>query len=854
MASHSFAANDHPVLTKDKHMKRLLMIGLLLGALGLAGSDAVTAQDMPRFMVIVEERVDGQPSEVSSVAAKIEEEFLKRGYRLVDKSQFDQITARDIALAESNPARARELGMRYGAELVITGKAETSFDAEKTFYGVVNYEFASKGTARLIITDTGELIAVVSKSAKKSATGMSSAANLSLQVLGSSIAEELLARTTAKLAEMSAGPRILQVAFVGIDNLVVLDYETRLVREVPIIKALKIRYLEKDVAVYEATVTGTLEDLRKALSARSDLAVIGFTGNRLDVTSEGGVVRANTTSFMTSPLEIVDLQADNIFPSNVNYYARHRVARVSVKNTAEAPIRNVKVSLFVPGYMALPSEQMVNELAAGASEEFDLSATFNAQALYALNATTSGQAKVELTYLHNNREQSRSFVKPVTIYSRNTISWSRGESVGSFITETDDAVVAFSRHVVGAVSKAESMQSNLPQTVTNAIAVWSGIRAVGISYVSDPWKSAEGDVLDQIQYPRETLASKTGDCDDSSVLLASCLENIGIRTKLVGTEDHVFLMFDTGVKPKNAYVVSLNEADYVVHEKSVWIPLETTLIRQPFLEAWKAGADEYASLVREKRLMQLIDVRAAKELFPPVSLPSAPSPAPQAGEEILRLASDDVIQYRYGQSVLLSDALAALRKRTDQASKNEAAMLLAKTGDLDGAMKSLSGAESAAALNTTGNIQVLKNDLAAAQESYQKALALEPNDGGLYLNFGLARYLAGSADDAAQAFEAAVSKFTTREEAYAVLGLDEVSEALGTRGEAAAPARVAKADIFALLNRSLEKVPDRAAGSTQANRVRERYKNEQNRYVFGGRRGADPTQIASIKDYLYWKH
>lgn len=834
-------------------MKRSLMIALLTGALGLGGPDAANAQDMPRFMVIVEERVDGQPTDVSSVAARIEEEFLKRGYRLVDKSQFDQISARDIALAESNPARARELGMRYGAELVITGKAETTFDAEKTFYGVVNYEFASKGTARLVITDTGELIAVVSASAKKSATGMSSAANLSLQVLGSSIAQELLAKTDSKLAAMSSGPKIVQVAFVGIDNLVVLDYETRLVREVPIIKALKIRYLEKDVAVYEATITGTLEDLRKALSAREDLAVIGFTGNRLDVTSEGGVVRANTTSFMTSPLEIMDLQVENIFPSNVNYYARHRVARLSVHNTAEAAVRNVKVSLFVPGYMALPSEQIVSELAPGAKEEFDLSATFNAQALYALNATTSGQAKVELTYQHNNREQSRSFVKPVTIYSRNTISWSRGESVGSFITESDDAVVAFSRHVVGAVSGADNMRSNLPQSVTNAIAVWNGIRAVGISYVSDPWKSAEGDVLDQIQYPRETLASRTGDCDDSSVLLASCFENIGIRTKLIGTEDHVFLMFDTGVKPKNGYAVSLDESDFVVHDKSLWIPLETTLIRESFMQAWEAGSEQYGALVREKRLMQLIDVRAAKELFPPASLPSAPPATPPTSSKVLQLASDDVIQYRYRQSVLLSEALAALGKRTDQAAKNESAVLLAKTGDVDAALKSLAGLESAGALNTTGNIQVLKNDLAAAQESYQKALALDPNDGGLYLNFGLARYLAGSADDAAQAFEAAVSKFTTREEAYAVLGLDEVSEAIGTRGEAAAPARVAKADIFALLNRSLEKVPDRASGSAQANRVRERYKNEQNRYVFGGRRGADPTQIASIKDFLYWK-
>lgn len=834
-------------------MKRLIMIGVLAATLGVGVPPEGNAQDLPRFMVVVEERVDGQITDVSSVAAKIEEEFLKKGYRLVDKSQFDRISERDIALAESNPARAKELGMRFGAELVIVGKAEATFDAEKTFYGVVNYEYASKGNAKLIITDTGELVAVVSKNTKKSASGMSSAANLSLQVLGTSLAEDLLARTNAKLAEMSTGPRVVQVAFIGIDNLVVLGYETKLVQEVPIIKKMKIRYLEKDVAVYEATVTGSLDDLRQALSARADLSVIGFTGNRIDVTSQGGVVRANTTAFMTSPVEILDLQMENIFPSNVNYYARHRVARLSVQNTAETAIRNVKVALFVPGLMALPSEQMLAELPPGAKQELDVSATFDAKALYALNATTSGQAKVELTYVQGGKEQSRSFTKPVTIYSRNTISWSKGESVGSFITDTDDAVVAFSRHVVGAVAGADAVRSSLPQTVTNAIAVWNGIRAVGISYVSDPWKSADGEVLDQIQYPRETLASKTGDCDDSSVLLASCFENIGIRTKLIGTEDHVFLMFDTGVNPKNAYSVSLNASDYVIHENSVWIPLETTLIREPFMKAWEAGARQYVDLGRQGGLMQLIDVRKAKELFPPASLPTAAPVSTPPSDKIVQLASDDVIQYRYGQKVLLTEMLEPLNKRTDAAAKNEAAVLLAKTGDLDGALKSVAGIETAAALNSAGNIYVLKNDLTAAQEAYQKAMAKDPDDGGLYLNFGLARYLAGAPDDAVQAFEAAITKFGSREEAYQVLGLDRVAEALGTRAEAKTPAKVAKADIFALLNRSLEKVPERGTGSAQANRVRERYKNEQNRYVFGGRRGADPTQISSISEFLYWK-
>ena len=80
-----------------------------------------------------------------------------------------------------------------------------------------------------------------------------------------------------------------------------------------------------------------------------------------------------------------------------------------------------------------------------------------------------------------------------------------------------------------------------------------------------------------------------------------------------------------------------------------------------------------------------------------------------------------------------------------------------------------------------------------------------------------------------------------------------MQEALGMRGAERGEKKVAKADIFALLNRSLTTLPARGATTAQAERVRRKYKNEQNKYVFGGRRGADPTQIASIKEFLYWK-
>ncbi len=56
-----------------------------------------------------------------------------------------------------------------------------------------------------------------------------------------------------------------------------------------------------------------------------------------------------------------------------------------------------------------------------------------------------------------------------------------------------------------------------------------------ISYVNDPVDR------EYVKYPRETLFTGNGDCDDKAVLLSSLLEAVGIRTRLVFVPRHVYV-------------------------------------------------------------------------------------------------------------------------------------------------------------------------------------------------------------------------------------------------------------------------------------------------------------------------
>ena len=118
-------------------------------------------------------------------------------------------------------------------------------------------------------------------------------------------------------------------------------------------------------------------------------------------------------------------------------------------------------------------------------------------------------------------------------------------------------------------------------------------------YVSDPRSSVES-----VQYPVETMQRRGGDCDDLSVGFSSLLESIGIATAFVDyTADdndavnHVNLLINTGLSPQQAYLITNNDAKYVVRKNSlgreeVWIPIETTSLTD-FDTAWDIAAKKF---------------------------------------------------------------------------------------------------------------------------------------------------------------------------------------------------------------------------------------------------------------------
>lgn len=137
-------------------------------------------------------------------------------------------------------------------------------------------------------------------------------------------------------------------------------------------------------------------------------------------------------------------------------------------------------------------------------------------------------------------------------------------------------------------------------------------------YVADPNATS-----DFVQFPKQTINLKGGDCDDLSVLYSAVLESVGIQTALIDYKPekglgHVNLLFNTELSPRRAKWITDNDSKYFIRKNSkgkdqVWIAIETTSLTG-FMKAWELGIEKFNNeainkLGLAKGKVEIVDVQ-----------------------------------------------------------------------------------------------------------------------------------------------------------------------------------------------------------------------------------------------------
>ena len=142
-------------------VKAWIREGRLNKALFLNGIDVQKVYKwvgQPRIVVIVQEFIDGQPSQISVAQAELEEIFRSKDITILGADQIENINKRDVELVFENPERAKILGNRLGAEIVVAGKSLSNFSRELKIGDYTQYFYSTYLQIKAYNTSTGEIL------------------------------------------------------------------------------------------------------------------------------------------------------------------------------------------------------------------------------------------------------------------------------------------------------------------------------------------------------------------------------------------------------------------------------------------------------------------------------------------------------------------------------------------------------------------------------------------------------------------------------------------------------------------------------------------------------------------------
>ena len=528
---------------------------------------------------------------------------------------------------------------------------------------------------------------------------------------------------------------------------------------------------DKFVALAETT-TGEIErdNLNAGTAYAWFLAVRGVDG----VESERQAVSFSTQADNRAPVELDASQLHNVFSNTYKLYETAGVGTVHVTNNTRSTLRDVKVSFMLNNFMDFPTEQRVDVLEPGASRDVVLKAVFNNNIL-TLTEDTPVQAKLETSYFENGQNRVYSQIRTINIYDKHRMSWDERGRYAAFVTPKDPLIINFSRGVASEFGATK-------EPTQLAAALFDTLGTLGVTYVADPINpyqvtSNKVDYVDYVQYPRETLQRRSGDCDDLVALYSAALESMGIPTRTLLVPGHMFMMFSTGIDaPSDGY--TMNNL-YVVHEGTLWIPVETTLVGKSFIKAWENGAATYYR-EQDKEGFALFDVSEAWDRFKPASLPDdAWRAAPVTRDAIERNLPGDLL------SVVKISSQTQTRRYTEAITANpndadahlQIGIILARQGDRNEARKYFRKVlelqpHNAAALNNLGNLHMLDSQYADAQKYYADAAKADPRDAEVLINLTQAYKAAKNTDKAREAYTRATRVDPTVASRYKALGLE----------------------------------------------------------------------------------
>lgn len=319
------------------------------------------------------------------------------------------------------------------------------------------------------------------------------------------------------------------------------------------------------------------------------------------------------------PIDIKIEKSEHVFSNNYKVYGVKPFIEINVTNNTSANLESLKVTLMVKDYMDFPTEAKIERLESLNSKRIKLTAVFNNK-LLDLTENSTLQSDISVKFVKDGVEKSISLTHPLQIYEKHALLWDDRAKIAIYVTPKDTSIVDFSRDISRTV-KEKIYSTNF----SLGMAVFEAMRSLGIVYQQDPNNpyqvvSEKSETVDYVQYARETLKRRAGDCDDLVSLFASLVESLGIKSAAVDYPGHIFTMFDSGIPKEDIEKFGLKREQVIIYEDTVYIPVELTLLGENFYNAWLKGAKNYNEYLGKG--LKVVSMEKAWQIYKPATLPN----------------------------------------------------------------------------------------------------------------------------------------------------------------------------------------------------------------------------------------
>lgn len=312
----------------------------------------------------------------------------------------------------------------------------------------------------------------------------------------------------------------------------------------------------------------------------------------------------------------VTMRMDRLATGMAHLYALRRTPLVSVRvENFRNKVARVAVRCHIEGYSAhaIESAEIPPKDSGNNSETFDLFPPLFPERIRTLTELTAGSLHVVVEDLDaGDTGIEVTSARPIAMLPPTTAILSyrdpktgkeqkQYDLLAAWVTPGSQAVLHMLRTSTD-LTKLKAMrgyQSDAAGVRDHVRAIYDALKAAEFRYISSVFAfgGGEGQSLQRVRLPRESIEQRSANCIDSTVLMASLLEATGIDPLIVIVPGHAFLGFRH--TPKFPDLI-----DYV----------ETTMLStHSFEDACKAGAEKVKYAKEWNELWPLVDVRKLRE-------------------------------------------------------------------------------------------------------------------------------------------------------------------------------------------------------------------------------------------------